>query len=114
MAEKEPLLRDLLARHPRDPRTRLYSGLLAEENDEGPEAEEHLEKGLAEREILTRFFPDGLLEQSMRTALARILLARGADAEARDAFRPACAGLRGEAPKTLSPDWAASVCGSAP
>jgi len=109
-AQKVPALEALLASHPRDPRVRHYLGLVAEERDELPEAEEHLTRGRAEGDVLVRFFPDRKLEGAMRTALARIQAARGDLAAARKTLEPACAVLV-EPPKALPAGLFEAACG---
>jgi rhomboid protease GluP len=107
---REAILGALLEKHPGDPRLQHFSALLAVERDEPEEAEAFLRRGLSDPEMFATFFPDGKLERSMRALLARLLLARRAEAEAREAFRPAC-GAGDAAPDGLAPDWVGSVCG---
>jgi len=80
---------DLVARYPRDPRSRLLrAGALIEDRDAAA-AERQLRAGLKEEQILkTKFPPD--LEARLRTMLAAVLLDKGEAAEAKAVARPVC------------------------
>lgn len=79
----------LVARHPRDPRARLFLGeaLLAARNLDG--AERELRAGLAETEILRRLM-DPAVEAKLRATLGVVLLQRGQAAESTAVVEPVC------------------------
>jgi rhomboid protease GluP len=108
--EVEASLRDVQRRFPRDPRTAYLSALVALERRLPTEAEDWLKRGLSEQAILSSFFPDGRLEASTRTLLARLLLQRERLAEAEAYYHPLCATNGGSAPKGLDEGWVRAVC----
>jgi len=80
---------DLVARYPRDPRSRLFLANSLLEKRDLAGAERELRAGLAEEQILkTKFSRD--LESRMRTLLALVLLDQGRPAEAKTAAQPVC------------------------
>ena len=92
---------DLVARYPRDPRSRLLraSALIDDRDPTG--AEQQLRAGLKEEEILkTKFPPD--LETRLRTMLAAVLLDKGEAAEAKAVARPICGSATGPMRETLT------------
>jgi hypothetical protein len=103
-------LADLRRRFPRDPRVLLLSAYAA---DDRADAERYLREALEERRTLRNHFPDGKLEATLRSILARLLLAKGEDAEAREVLRPSCGPqlLGIAAGAGLDGDWVESACG---
>jgi rhomboid protease GluP len=102
--------RGLLERFPRDPRVRFMSALVAVEAGDPGRAEAELRAALAERELLDGYFADGRLEAALRAHLAAMLVARGAEGEAREALRPSCARAAEVAPGVLAPGTLARLC----
>lgn len=102
-------LADLRRRFPRDPRVRLLAAFAAEDR---AAAEEHLRAALEEKRALRSLSPDGKLEATVRSILARLLVDRGEDAGAREALRPSCgAPLEGVATSAgLEDAWVQSAC----
>ena len=81
---------ELLARYPRDPRSRLYQAQALIDARHLAGAERELRAGLAEREILsTKFSPE--LEATLQGMLALVLTDRNQHAEAKAAAQSACA-----------------------
>jgi rhomboid protease GluP len=106
-AARATALSALQARYPRDPRV---LALRASDAGDPREAEELLRRALAELELLAAF-PGGRLEATLRAQLARRLLARGAEEEAREAIRPSCAVLRADPSAPLDPEFVRGACG---
>jgi rhomboid protease GluP len=102
----------LRERFPRDPRLHFLAGLFAAQGGDAGRAEAELGAALDERELLRAYFSDGRLEAALRVHLAALRLARGAEAEAREVLRPACAQAAEAAPGVLPPDALARLCGA--
>lgn len=80
---------DLVARYPRDPRSRLYQATALLDKQDLAGAARELRTGLAEDQMLrTKFAPS--LEARMRTMLALVLLDKGELGNAKQAARPVC------------------------
>lgn len=79
----------LAARHPRDPRARLFLGEALLEAGDFEGAERELRAGLAETEIL-RWVMEPAVEARLRAALGLVLLQHGRAAEGTDVVEPVC------------------------
>jgi len=100
-AESKSRSADLVARYPRDPRSRmLRAGTLIEERDPAA-AEQQLRAGLKEERILKTKFPPEL-EGRLRVMLAAVLVDRGEAAEAKAVARPVCGGAASPMRETLA------------
>lgn len=103
---------ELRRRFPRDPRVLLLSAFYALREQDGAAAEEHLRAVLKEERTIRREFPDGKFEATVRSILARLLLEKGQESEAREVLRPSCGPqLDGVADKAaLEAGWVREVC----
>jgi rhomboid protease GluP len=91
---------DLVARYPRDPRSRLLRASALIDSRDTAGAEQQLRAGLKEEQILkTKFSND--LEFRLRTMLAAVLFDKGDPAEALSVARPVCAATASPMRETL-------------
>jgi rhomboid protease GluP len=89
-AEMRSKAGELLARYPRDPRSRLYQAQALIDGRDLAGAERELRAGLAEREVLeAKFNPE--FEATLQGMLALVLTDRSQHAEAKATAQPACA-----------------------
>jgi rhomboid protease GluP len=111
--ESEARLELLHVTYPRDPRLLTLIALRVLERNDRARAEVLLRAGLAEKDMLRVLFSRTKLEPTMRALLARILVDRGEDADARALIRPFCGPpLAGsDVVAGLDESWLDSVCG---
>lgn len=100
----------LRARYPRDPRTHYYSAVSALQRGEAIEATAHLQRGLADPELLRSFFEESRLEVAMRVLHARLHLASRAPDRARATIRPLCSRPELHPLPVLDPAWVRAAC----
>ena len=87
----------------RDPRVHLFRALRQVDAEDLPGAEREARAGLAETEILAKFFPGRRLETQLRVVLCSVLLDQDRRADAEAEARPVCdAGDGGTVPEVLS------------
>jgi rhomboid protease GluP len=89
-ADRRSRSEELVARYPRDPRSRMFRASALFDARDLVGAERELRAGLAEERILrTKFSPD--FEVRLRTMLALVLFERGQLTEAKKEAKPVCA-----------------------
>ncbi len=87
--------------HPRDPRVHLFRALKLLDEENFAAAEIELRAALVERTVLARMFPNGLLDTSLRTLLAQVLVHEGRQEEAKQVALPRCKSADGSIPELL-------------